>query len=193
MQQQDDLRFAEIMGMLAEIYDDGKPVSILKAKVFYECLKEFRIDEIEDAVKRLIYNRTTASFPKPAEIIQEIRGTTSNRATMAWIEVLESIKHVGHYQSVRFQDQVIHGAISIMGGWVRLASEMTTDDEKWKQKEFERLYEILSKNPRSFPAYLPGLCEIQNAACGYEGKAEVIDIGGERLQLPTGLRAAQEG
>ncbi len=102
---------------------------------------------------------------------------------MAWIEVLETVKRVGHYQSVRFSDPVIHAVIDVMGGWVRLG-DMKVDDEKWKQREFERLYEILSKNPRDrMPEYLPGLSEIQNAASGYEVKQEIISIGNERLQI----------
>jgi len=184
MQHQDELKFAELMAVLTEVYDDGRPPSKLKMEVYYQALKGFDIMEIEKAVKGIIYSRGTASFPKPAEIIQEIRGTTSNQATMAWIEVLETVKRVGHYQSVRFFDPVIHSVIGVMGGWVRLAGSMTTDEEKWKQKEFEKLYEILSKYPRNkHPEYLPGLCEIQNAASGCEVKQEIISIGAERLQI----------
>lgn len=184
MTNQDELKFAELMTVLAEVYDDGRPPSKLKMEVYFRTLKQFDIESIENAVKGLIFTRTTASFPKPAEIIQEIRGTVSNQATMAWIEVLETVKHVGHYQSVKFSDPVIHGVIEAMGGWIRLAGEMTTDEEKWKQKEFEKLYEVLSKNPRDKnPEYLPGFFEIQNAANGYETTAGIVKIGNERLQL----------
>jgi len=178
MQQQDELKFAELMAVLAEVYDDGRPPSKLKMEVYFRALEQFDIDSIGNAIKDLIYTRTTASFPKPAEIIQEIRGTTSNRATLAWVDVLETVKRVGHYQSVKFSDPVIHGVIEVMGGWIRLAGDMTTDEEKWKQREFEKLYEVLSKNPRDKnPEYLPGWHEIHNAVTGYDIKPEVIMIG----------------
>ncbi len=180
---QDELKFAELMTILAEVYDDGRPPSKLKMEVYYRALEQFDIEAIEKAVKGLIYTRTTASFPKPGEIIQEIRGTVSNQATMAWIDVLETVKRVGHYQSVKFADPVIHSVIEAMGGWVRLAGDMTLDEEKWTQKEFEKLYEVLAKNPREKLEYLPGLIEIQNAANGYKVESGVVKIGYERLQL----------
>lgn len=184
MQQQDELKFAELMAVLAEVYDDGRPPSKLKMEVYYRALEQFDIGDIEKAVKGLIYGRVTASFPKPAEIIQEIRGTTSNQATGAWIDVLDTIKRVGHYQSVKFADPVIHSVINVMGGWPRLAGEMLIDDEKWKQREFERLYEVLSKNPRGkHPDYLPGWIEVDNNAKGHQVETEIIKIGYERLQL----------
>jgi hypothetical protein len=182
--QQDDLKFAELMAVLAEVYDDGRPPSKLKMEVYFRALEQFGIDDIERAVKELIYTRTTASFPKPAEIIQAIRGTVSNQATLAWLDVLETVKRVGHYQSVKFSNPVIHSVIEVMGGWVRLASEMTTDEEKWKQREFERLYEVLLRNPRGkHPDYLPGWIEIDNAAKGHEAEFGIVKIGFERLQL----------
>jgi len=182
--QQDELKFAELMAVLAEVFDDGRPPSRLKMEVYYQALEQFDIESIEKSVKCLIFTRTTASFPKPAEIIQEIRGTCNDRATMAWLDVLETVKRMGQYQSVMFADSVIHSVIESMGGWIRLAGEMTTDEEKWKQREFERLYEVLSKNPRDkMPEYLPGLIEIQNAANGYGVKTPVTKIGYERLQI----------
>jgi len=88
---------------------------------------------------------------------------------------------------VRFDDPVIHAVIEAMGGWVRLAGDMKADEEKWKQKEFERLYQVLSKNPRdNVPSYLPGLCEIQNAANGYDITSNPVMIGNERKQLEAG-------
>ncbi|HSW65051.1 MAG TPA: DUF6475 domain-containing protein [Dissulfurispiraceae bacterium] len=184
MQQRDEVKFAELMAVLAEVYDDGRPPSKLKMEVYFRALEQFDIGDIESAVKGLIYNRTTASFPKPAELIQEIRGTVSNQATMAWLDVLETVKRVGHYQSVKFSDPVIHSVIGVMGGWPQLAGEMLVDDEKWKQREFERLYEILSKNPRGkHPDYLPGLTEISNSAEGYNVKSQIIEIGLNRLRL----------
>lgn len=184
MTKQDELKFAELMAVLAEVYDDGRPPSKLKMEVYFQTLKQFNIGEIENAIKGLIYTRTTASFPKPGEIIQEIRGTESNRATMAWLDVLETVKRIGHYQSVKFSNPVIHSVIEAMGGWIRMAGEMTIDEEKWKQREFERLYEILSQSPRGkHPEYLPGACERDNAANGHQVENEIAKIGFERLRI----------
>lgn len=184
MTKQDEIKFAELMTVLAEVYNDGHPPSKLKMEIYFQALKQFKIDEIDHAVKGLIYTRTTASFPKPAEIIQEIRGTTANQATMAWLKVLETVKRFGHYQSVKFSDSIIHAVIEAMGGWVWLAGDMKVYEEKWKQKEFEKLYEVMSKNPRDKnPEYLPGWIEINNAANGYGDRSEIKQIGFNRREL----------
>ena len=194
MKKQDKTRFAKVMAVLAEIFDQGQEPSEFKIELYFQALAEYEIKVIERAAAAITKTRVYPAFPKPGEIIQEIQGTASNQATMAWLDVLSTVKRIGNYQSVKFSDPVIHGVIEAMGGWIRLAGEMTADEEKWKQKEFERLYEILSKYSRSFSSYLPGLCEIQNAVCGYEGKADIVNIGADRLQIPTEMKqAAQEG
>lgn len=184
MKKQDKIRFAKVMAVLSEIFDQGKEPSEFKIELYFQALIEFEIGSVERAATAIMKGRVYSSLPKPAEIIQEIRGTTQNQATMAWLSVLETIKHVGHYQSVKFSDPVIHNVIEAMGGWIRLAGEMITDEEKWKQKEFEKLYEVLAKNPRDKnPEYLPGWIEIHNTANGYEVESGIVKIGFERLRL----------
>lgn len=187
MRKQDEVKFAELMAVLVEVFDDGRPPSRLKMEVYYKSLEQFDISEIDRAIKVLIHTRTTASFPKPAEIIQEIKGTVANAATSAWLEVLGAVKRVGHYQGVRFSDPIIHFVIEAMGGWIKLAGGMTTEEEKWKQKEFEKLYEVLSRSPRGkCPEYLPGWCELQNRANGYAIEPEVVQIGDKSKKQITG-------
>jgi hypothetical protein len=177
----DEAKFKEYLTALCEIHD--KKISPLLVSLYWKVLEQFTDEQCIRAFKALIYE--TRYFPKPVEFIEAIRGKNGDRATAAWIEVLETVKRVGHYQSVRFSDPVIHAAIESMGGWVRVAGDMKADDEKWKQKEFERLYDVMSRNPRDkMPEYLPGLCEIQNATNGYDHKADVVMIGGnEQKQI----------
>lgn len=170
----DETKFKEYLTALCEIHD--KQISPLLASLYWKVLEPFTDEECEKAFKALIYK--SRFFPKPVEFIETIKGTTGDRATTAWLEVLETVARVGHYQSVRFDDPVIHAVIEAMGGWVRLAGDMKADEEKWKQKEFERLYGIFIRNPRDkHPQYLPGLCEITNAAEGYNVINKPIAIG----------------
>jgi len=171
------------MAVLAEIFDQGEEPSELKIELYYQSLVGFDITDIERASTAIINGRVYPALPKPAEIIQEIQGTQSNKATLAWLDVLETIKRVGPYQSVEFADPVIHSTIEAMGGWVQLGN-MLCDEEKWKQKEFERFYGIISQNPRgNHPKYLPGATEIENGANGHGGTPEIVKIGFERLRL----------
>ncbi len=46
MQPRDELKFAELMAVLAEVYDDGRPPSKLKMEVYFQALKGFEITEL---------------------------------------------------------------------------------------------------------------------------------------------------
>ena len=177
------------MAVLAEIFDQGQPLSEFKIELYFKSLMDYPIEAIEKAATAIIKGRVYPAFPKPAEIIQEIVGNQTNAASLAWIDVLETVKRVGQYQSVQFSDPIIHSVIEVMGGWVKLAGDMTCDEEKWKQKEFEKLYEVLSQNPRGkHPDHLAGHFEIENEANGYDTKPEIVKIGFERLRLVEGMR-----
>lgn len=162
MKKADLIKFAEIMAGLAEVYDGGRPPTAIKIEIYFKALEIFPIQDIKNAVEKMFASRVYPSFPKPAEIIQEIQGTTEDRATTAWIEMITALRRIGTYESVEFTDPVIHSVIQFMGGWPDTGNWLEAD-LKWKQKEFERLYTIMAKND-NHPRYLPGIFEGQNGA-----------------------------
>lgn len=169
-------KFAMIMATLAEVFDDGKAVSKIKAEIYFKALESHTIEHISKAVTRLIKTRVFPSFPKPAELLQEIEGRNENRATDAWIKVINAVRRIGNYESVRFSDPVIHSVIQSLGGWPQLCM-MEIKAETWKQREFEKLYAVISERPGKHPEYLPGTCEIDNAARGYDLTPNIRMIG----------------
>jgi len=60
--------FAQNFTMLAEIYD--KPITKTLQSTYYFLLKDMQDDDFKQAVKRLLKERTFASMPKPAEILE---------------------------------------------------------------------------------------------------------------------------
>jgi len=181
--------FAGIMAVLSELFDGSKEISEAKMSIYWESLKDFPLKDIKKAVGTIIRGRVYPSLPKPAEIIQAITGSMEERAVKAWIQVLETVKRIGPWQSVRFSDPVIHAVVEYMGGWPELGN-MLSHEEKWKRQEFEKLYSIMSERGK-YPPYLPGIIEIQNNANGYKeyipdpiaieegGKWGVLEIEGE--------------
>jgi hypothetical protein len=118
-------------------------------------------------------------------MVNMLRGDTEERSISAWLEALGAVKRFGNYQSVKFSDPAIHSVIQSMGGWPQFAL-MSVAEEKWKQKEFERLSQVLAENPRhgKHPEYLPGEHEIRNEAMGYDVKPQIARIGfSEGLKL----------
>jgi hypothetical protein len=136
-------------------------------------LEPFPNDACIRAFHELI--RSAKFFPKPAEFLEHLEARREDRAAVAWLDVVATLKRFGNYQSVRFADSVIHSAIEAMGGWVRFGL-MEEKERTWKQKEFERLYQVIAARHGSHPPYLAGICEIENAAGGYRVPA-AIDVG----------------
>jgi len=159
-------RFAGLMAALAEVFDDrGRDLTEIKMRIYWEALKEFEIQDIERGVEKMLKGRIYPSFPKPAEIIQEIRGNSQDQGMMAWVDVRKAIERYGHSESVQFPNPVIHSVIEAMGGWVELCRS-PRDELKWREKEFVRLYEVLSQS-EEHPQYLAGQHEINNRAHGH--------------------------
>lgn len=169
---QDEVKFKEYMAALGEIHD--RKVSGTLAEIYWQVLEPFDDDQCENVFKRLL--REAKFFPKPSEFLELLQGRRDHDGTAAWLEVLGTVKRVGCYRSVRFSDPVIHSVIQAMGGWPRFA-DMRVDDEKWKQKEFEKLYSVISERPGKHPEYLPGLHEIDNSNAGWKVEPEIARIG----------------
>ena len=94
------------------------------------------------------------------------------------------MRRIGVYESVSFADPVVGSVIETMGGWIRLG-DMLQNEEKWKQKEFERLYEILVVNGGHHPKSLPGIMEMENAVRGYKVTVKPVLIGAQQGQIPA--------
>jgi len=163
--------FKQNLTILCEIFD--KPLSQLLTGVYWKTLEPFSDSECERAFKELMLS--SRFFPKPADFIERLTEKQEDQATRAWISVVEAIRQYGNYQSVRFADPVVHSVLEFMGGW-GATGEWLDSELKWKQKEFERLYNIMLRNEKH-PEYLPGICEIDNSARGFATKTDVVQIG----------------
>jgi hypothetical protein len=168
----DEIKFKEYLATLCELHD--RTMSKLLTDLYWKVLEPFSDEECEEAFKLIIYD--SKFFPKPADFREVILGKKANKATEAWLEVLGAVSKIGNYQSVKFDNPVIHSVINAMGGWPQLCM-MEKTDEKWKQKEFERLYEIISARNGKHPEYLVGTHEQENFRTGYEIKTEIVQIG----------------
>lgn len=179
----DKIKFKELMTMVCEIH--SKELTSTLADIYWEILTPFTDEQCEKAFKEIIL--TSKFFPKPADFLEILRGKKTDQSTIAWLEVLDTVKRVGHWQSVKFSNPVIHSVINAMGGWAQLCM-MEIKDEKWKQKEFERLFEVISSREGKHPDYLPGENENSNTPymiamyeerTGKKFQQEIIEIGFE--------------
>ncbi len=161
-------RFAKAMSALAEYY--GKPMNSAVMSLYWQGLQSYSIEAIEDAIGRHLRNPDTGMWmPKIADIVKMMEGSTQDAAVLAWAKVMRATGSVGQYQSIAFDDPLIHAAIDDIGGWPFICQ--TKEDElPFVQRRFEqnyRAYKTRSDVP-TYPKYLVGICEIQNAGRGFK-------------------------
>lgn len=170
-------QFLKYMISLGEIF--SKEITDTLLQFYWMVLKDFAEEEITNAFNRVTL--TLKFFPKPAELLEIIQGNQNDKAMMAWEKVFNTISRIGTYQSVEFDDPVIHSTIELMGGWVELGN-ITTDEIKWKQKEFEKIYLVMVRK-KKHPEHLAGITEKENFRKGLAGYIPEPVFIGERKQL----------
>jgi hypothetical protein len=91
------------------------------------------------------------------------------RALLAWDAVRKAITEHGYYQSVQFDDPVIHSCIEALGGWQDLCST-PIEEIKWREKRFLELYPAFATTKKEHPQYLVGYVEQQNRLNNYSSE-----------------------
>jgi hypothetical protein len=141
-----------------------------------ESLDDLTDDEFCTALKR--FSRESKEFPSPAAV-RGFAGTVglsdNDRATIAWSKVRESIRKVGGYSTVTFDDPIINAAIRDMGGWVMLC-ETDSVDMKWREQDFRRIYGAIAKAGIGDASPLAGICERTNAKLGYAPQEPAVAV-----------------
>lgn len=168
-------QFAQMLAALAEYY--GKPISPSTIEVYWSGLERFDLSDVRRAFNLHVANADTGQFmPKIADVVKFIEGNKDTAAIEAWNKVAKAIRDVGTYQSVEFNDKIIHAVISDMGGWPQIGL-ITEDELPFKIKEFERRYQAyLLRGLDHYPRQLVGIFAKENAKIGYT-PADLVKIG----------------
>ena len=148
----------------------GKEPSKTLFKVYYEVLKHLTDEEFETAINKLLTSWKFKTLPMPAEILEMVNGNLEDQAILALTKVERAIREIGPYQTVVFDDPIIHAVINAFdGGWTGICS-MTLDEWKFAKKDFIKIYKAYASNPDKLPEIpnkLIGLHEHNNALNGY--------------------------
>jgi hypothetical protein len=163
MTHMDMTEFVKLMTSLGILY--GKPMSEQLIDIYWQALQAFSFREAFNAHVR---NPDTGQYlPKPADVVRYIEGSGITQALQAWSQVVRTIRSVGCYESVVFDDPIIHAVIEDMGGWLQLC-KVTEKDLPFRAQEFEKRYQgYIVHPPHQFPKQLAGLIESCNHLQGY--------------------------
>lgn len=181
--------FVDVIQPVAEQY--GKRLSESVLALYWVSLKEYDLAAVRDALGRHLRNTDTGQFmPKVADIIRMMQGSSADAAFSAWSKVDNAVRRVGPYESIVFDDPIIHKVLHDMGGWILLCEK---DDEAWpfiKNEFVTRFRGFKSRNERvEYPAKLIGIAEAHNGQNGHRIASPVL-IGNPheaRAVLESGL------
>lgn len=161
-------KFAEAMGIMGEAFQ--KRPSDTLTDVYWRVLQDMPIETFERACLTLINTRTiTGTFPMVAEIREAANGKEDieGRITTAWDKLMFAVERHGPYETIIFDDAVIHQILKSWGGWIKWASEITNDQLKWARKDFAALYKSYATMPLPAPEPMEGITENDNRNRGY--------------------------
>lgn len=199
-----EIRFQEVFSVIAELYD--KNPSTFLFDIWFNALERFEIDSIERAFNIHAQTPETGRFmPKPADIIQIIEGSSKDVAYSAWTKIKKAVGMVGSYQTVVFDDPIIHRVLQDMGGWIRICS-LPEKDLPFSKNEFLNRYKGFKQQGETpeYPPKLIGITEGENRVGGFtdqipepvlignpEQAQEVMLLGSDRpaLQITDGIKS----
>ena len=175
MKDQDLEKFVSLMVGTGEVY--GREISSHLNDAYWAALSRYELDDVSRAFSEHLVNPDTGQyFPKPADIVKFIDGNTQSNALRAWSKVEKAVRRVGPYQTVVFDDALIHAVLVDMGGWIDLCN-MTDQELPFRRNEFEKRYKGFSINaPDKYINKLVGLSE---ASCN-----QLNESGDKQFQLP---------
>lgn len=173
-------KFIEILGTASEVY--GAQLSQILLDVYWNILKPYSDEDV--AVAFTTAMKTLKWMPKPAEILSILEGPSESKSYEAWNCLIAAMGRVGAYRSVEFEDKTIHAVVEAWGGWLEVC-RMTTEELRYKGKEFKELYNKYQQLPIDIPR-LVGRVEAENTQGGYLEFIEApVKVGfeGGRIQI----------
>lgn len=174
MIESDRMVFAQMIGGVYAFY--RQTATDFAIGVWWRAMQPYDLKAVEDAVGRHCVNPDAGQYlPKPADVVRMLQGGTQDSAMVAWAKVDRAVRHVGTYQSVVFDDALIHRVLHDMGGWVLLGNK---DEKDWPfvAKEFEnryRGYRMRSETPE-YASVMIGIAEAQNSEQGRQSQPPVL-------------------
>lgn len=187
MQSKDLGKFSILMAGIGELY--GKNISSQLIDIYWQVLNQYELIDIQKAFQSHVQNPDCGQFfPKPADIVRFIEGSGETKALLAWAKVERAVIQIGSYQSVVFDDPLIHAVIENMGGWVKLCS-MKNEQMPFYANEFQKRYlGYVNKKPARHPKYLWGISECNNAKNGFEINPPILigDVSKAKEVLESG-------
>ncbi|CAL7962433.1 conserved hypothetical protein [Gammaproteobacteria bacterium] len=179
MHKLDLAKFAVLITSIGEVY--GALFTKASIDIYWNVLKSFDFEEVRIGFYRHLKNPDVGRFiPKPADIVAAIEGNSQNQALQAWTKVVAAIQYVGCYNSIAFDDFLVHAVIEDMGGWRKICLT-AVEQLSFVSREFRERYRgYVAKKPIRHPKYFVGIVESSNNSFGYLCKRNLLVLFGNK-------------
>lgn len=190
----DRSEFAKSMAFLAASV--GREMPRATAEAWFQICGDMDAIDLQRGIVHALREHTFAGFPAIGQILKHARPAAiavdaETRALAAWEGLLATIRSVGGYATVRFDDAAVAATVRALGGWVRLTEQTTDDLTRFIRPQFVQTYKsLLAVGVRAEAAEpLPGLVDIENSKAGFR-VGNAVDV---RLNLPGPAARIQPG
>lgn len=157
MDLRDKARFTQIMLGMADNFRDTITKEGMQMR--FDMLKEFSIEQVEEASRQIMRARKFTKMPPVAEFFDALEGSNGRKALEAWGEVVECLK-MGEEPS----DPVAVEAVRRIGGWAWLTRQ-SYDELHWLEKRFVEHYESYEqKEQQALPKPKADVLQLAGAA-----------------------------
>lgn len=173
MHNNDLMNFTSILMGMGILYH--QEISDKLIEIYWQALQGFEFRDLQRAYRLHVNNPDSGQyFPKPADIVKIIEGSGETKALHAWAKVEKAISQIGSYQSIIFDDGLIHAVIEDLGGWIKLCNTLSTE-MSYRAHEFQKRYMVLLlRPPERYPKFCCGILEALNNKNGYPTQARLI-------------------
>ena len=175
--------FYAVFKVMAEYY--GTKPSDALMEIYWQAFQNWSLEDFKRACNLIMQTRVYPSLPKIPEITEMIYGRPEDQAALAYETLVKSMRRVGSWETIIFEDGAISRAIEAMGGWETI-NDWTLDEWKFREKDFEQLYLANLRSGRTEPVTLYGAFDRINGATGQEGFNKPVLITREMKFLPGG-------
>lgn len=155
MRQSDRNNFAELLTDAMAFY--GKDVSTFALSVWWEACSSFEFEQVARALTRHAMDADRGQFaPKPADIVRQLSGTSTDKAQIAWGKAFDAAGRVGAYTDVVFDDPAIHAVIEDLGGWPKFCRSETGNLSYLQHRFCESYRAYFGRESFEYPRRLTG-------------------------------------
>ena len=152
-------------------------------RMYFEIVKHLNVREWEEAIKATLQIRKFTNMPTPGEILEHAQGSPDDAAIIAIQKLENAMRDIGGYDSIAFDDPVLHVLVSgAEGGWPGLC-QMTTEDWKFERMRLIKSYKAFAgrRMPDNID-HLVGIHESDNGGRFPDWKPTIHYIGEHKVK-----------